>query len=435
MAGGQPTWPNRVVRSQARGNSENWWPKKFVTRLFRMRPVPLSVDLENGVLPGLGSEIVTHRPPCSGQIQRWSAAGKSMIYSAIAAAREALDPWRAIGAQERLKSLQALRNQLKDHRDEMVDLLVEDIGKPIRYARGEWARALALIDAAAQQVDAGQDRSPTETGYRRQPLGVIALIGPFNNPLAIPIGKIVPALLYGNAVIWKPAIPGTRIARRAAELFAAATKCPELLQIVCGGEQTARELMSTSDAVTLSGSVETGRVAQEICAAHRIPLQAELGGNNASIVWHDVDLGAAAASIVEGAFAFAGQRCTANRRAIVDPSIYDRFLSELVAACGRLVWGDPADERTQIGPLISPASRDRVAGVIERAKKSSLQVIAPLPETQSLPGDAWLTPTIVCCDDPNHEVVQEETFGPVLVVQRANDWEDAISLCNGVKQG
>ena len=255
-----------------------------------------------------------------------------MIDSAIAAAREALDPWRAIGAEQRLKSLQAFGNQLKDHRDEMVDLLVEDIGKPIRYARGEWARALALIDAAAQQVDAGQDRSPTETGYRREPLGVIALIGPFNNPLAIPVGKIVPALLYSNAVIWKPAIPGTRIAQRTVELFTAATNRPELLQVLCGGEQTACELMSSCDAVTLSGSLRTGRVAQEICSARQTPLQAELGGNNASIVWRDADLPGAAASIAEGAFVFAGQRCTANRRTIVETSIYDRFLDELVAA-------------------------------------------------------------------------------------------------------
>src|SRR5256885_4754214 len=371
MAGGLPIWPNPIVRSRARGSSENWWPKKFVTRPFRMKPVPLSVDLENGVLPAVGSEIVTHRPPCSGQVQRWPAASKSMIDSAIAAARKALDPWRGIGAGQRLKSLQAFGNQLKDHRDEIVDLLVEDIGKPIRYARGEWVRALALIDAATQQVDAGQDRSPTKTGYRREPLGVIALIGPFNNPLAIPIGKTVPALLYSNAVIWKPAIPGTRIARRTAELFAAATNRSELLQVLCGGERTGRELMSSCDAVTLSGSLKTGRVAQEICGAGQTPLQAELGGNNASIVWRDADLPAAAASIAEGAFAFAGQRCTANRRAIVEMGVYDRFLAKLVAASGRLTWGDPTHEQTQIGPMISSAARHRVSGGIERAKKSS----------------------------------------------------------------
>lgn len=400
-----------------------------------MKPVPLLVDPEDGVLPAVGPEIVTHRSPCSGRIQRWPVAGKSMIDSAIAAAREGLDPWRAIGAEQRLKSLQAFGSQLKNHRDEIVDLLVEDIGKPIRYARGEWARALALIDAAAQQVDAGQDRSPTKTGYRREPLGVIALIGPFNNPLAIPVGKIVPALLYSNAVIWKPAIPGTRIARRTAELFAAATDRPELLPVLCGGEQTACELMSSCDAVTLSGSLKTGRVAQEICSARQTPLQAELGGNNASIVWPDADLSGAAASIAEGAFAFAGQRCTANRRAIVGTGIYDRFLDELVAACGRLTWGDPTNEETQIGPLISSASCNRVAGVIERAKKSALRAIPPLQKSPTPTGDAWLSPAIICCDDPNHEVVQEETFGPVLVVQRARDWDDAISLCNCVEQG
>src|SRR5437762_6559357 len=269
MAGGPPNWPNLVARTQARGSSVNCWPQNFVTRPFRMKPVPLSADLESAVLPAVGSEIVTHRPPCSGQIQRWPAASKSMIDSAIAATREALDPWRGIGAGQRLKSLQAFGNQLKDHRDEIVDLLVEDIGKPIRYARGECDRALALIDAAAQQIDPGQDRSPTETGYRREPLGVITLIGPFNNPLAIPIGKIVPALLYSNAVIWKPAIPGTRVARKTAELFATATDRPELLQVLCGGERTARELMTSCDAVTLSGSLKNGLVGQEICEIGR----------------------------------------------------------------------------------------------------------------------------------------------------------------------
>jgi acyl-CoA reductase-like NAD-dependent aldehyde dehydrogenase len=264
---------------------------------------------------------------------------------------------------------------------------------------------------------------------------VIALIGPFNNPLAIPIGKIVPALLYSNAVIWKPAIPGTRIARRTAELFAASTNCPELLQVLCGGERTARELMSSCDAVTLSGSLRTGRVAQEICGVRQTPLQAELGGNNASIVWRDADLPAAASSIAEGAFAFAGQRCTANRRAIVETGISDRFLDELVAASTRLAWGDPTNEQTQIGPLISSASCTRVASVIERAKKSSLIVMRPLQKSQTPPGDAWLSPAIICCDDPTHEVAQEETFGPVLVVQRAKDWEEAIWLCNCVEQG
>src|SRR5213078_1405518 len=210
---------------------------------------------------------------------------------------------------------------------------------------------------------------------------------------------------------------------------------PKVLQVLCGNDQTARQLMAASDGVTISGSLKAGRAAQEICAAHHIPLQAELGGNNASIVWGDVELTAAAASITEGAFAFAGQRCTANRRAIVDSSIYDVFLDQLVMASRRLILGDPADEKTQIGPLISSASRNRVKAVIDRARAAAFRVITPSGKLDRAREDAWLEPTIVCCDDPSAEIVQEETFGPVLVIQKAKDWDEAILLCNGVKQG
>jgi acyl-CoA reductase-like NAD-dependent aldehyde dehydrogenase len=364
-----------------------------------------------------------------------AAGQKSDIAAAVAVARETFEFWWRVGVDERLRLLQAFGRQLQQHESVLVDLLVEDIGKPVRYAYDEVARAIALIGAAAKQIEPKQDRILKKTGYRREPLGVIGLIGPFNNPLAIPVGKIVPALLYGNAVIWKPAIPGSRIAKKTAELFAIATGQPKVLQVLCGSDQTARQLMAASDAVTISGSLKAGRAAQEICAARHIPLQAELGGNNASIVWGDVELTAAAASIMEGAFAFAGQRCTANRRVIVDSSIYDAFLDQLGIASRRLVLGDPADEKTQIGPLISSASRNRVKAVIDRARAAAFRVISPSGKLDGALGDAWLEPTIVCCDDPSAEIVQEETFGPVLVVQQAEDWDEAISLCNAVKQG
>ena len=360
----------------------------------------LLVDTELGV--------VTHSSPQNCE-RRWrlAAVQKSDIAAAVAVARETFEFWRRVGVDERLRLLQAFGHQLLQHESALVDLLVEDIGKPVRYARDEVARAIALVDAAAKQVEPEQDRILKKTGYRREPLGVIGLIGPFNNPLAIPVGKIVPALLYGNAVIWKPAVPGSRIAKKTAELFAIATGQPKVLQVLCGNDQTARQLMAASDGVTISGSLKAGRAAQEICAAHHIPLQAELGGNNASIVWGDVELTAAAANITEGAFAFAGQRCTANRRAIVDSSIYDVFLDQLVMASRRLILGDPADEKTQIGPLISSASRNRVKAVIDRARAAAFRVITPSGKLDGAWGDAWLEPTIVCCDDPSAEIVQE----------------------------
>lgn len=357
-------------------------------------------------------------------------AAQSQIAAARSQAGEAQRVWRETPTSERLRVLHSFAQDLREHGAELAHLLVEDVAKPIRYARGEVDRAVALIAAADQQVLPEQDHIPKATGHRREPLGVIALIAPFNNPLAIPIGKIVPALLYGNAVIWKPAIPGSRIAQRTAEIFARNAD-PDLLRVVCGDQVTACQVMEVCDAVTISGSIEAGRKAQEICTQQHIPLQAELGGNNAAIIWDDADLPSAARQVAEGAFVFAGQRCTANRRVIVSTEIYDAFLDRLTNATKSLVFGDPNDEGTHLGPVISAASARRVRDVIERARAASYRVIS----AASSYDERWIAPAIICCDDPDAEVVQEETFGPVLVVQRAADWDEAIELCNGVRQG
>jgi acyl-CoA reductase-like NAD-dependent aldehyde dehydrogenase/nicotinamidase-related amidase len=381
-------------------------------------------------------EVISHTSPQDAD-RAWqlTVAKKSEITALRATAERAFSKWRETPANERLKTLQTFADSLQEEEKELIELLVEDAGKPIRYARAEVGRALALIAAASKQLLPEQGGRSQRTGYRRQPLGIVALISPFNNPLAIPIGKIVPALLYGNIVVWKPAIPGSRIAKKTAECFASATGRPELMQVVFGDNEVAREVMEACDAVTISGSLKAGYAAQEICGRRHIPLQAELGGNNASIVWRDADLAAASAAITEGAFAFGGQRCTANRRAVVDAAIYDSFLEKLIGAASGVVWGDPRNEGTHLGALISAASGRRVEAVIERARVSSHRVITPVESLNDHRGDQWVAPAIICCDDPNAEIVQEETFGPVLVVQSAKNWDEAISLCNGVKQG
>jgi acyl-CoA reductase-like NAD-dependent aldehyde dehydrogenase len=196
---------------------------------------------------------------------------------------------------------------------------------------------------------------------------------------------------------------------------------------------------SKIDAVTISGSLAAGYSAQDICASRHIPLQAELGGNNAAIVWGDCELEEAALRVAEAAFGFAGQRCTANRRVIVDTRYYEIFLNYLKSAVSHLAWNDPLDDTTQVGPLISLDACRRVEAVVERAKETIGLVLAPhnmdLNFTELTRRGAYYPPTIICCDDPEHEVVQEETFGPVLVVQRARDWDHAMHLCNGVRQG
>jgi acyl-CoA reductase-like NAD-dependent aldehyde dehydrogenase len=191
-------------------------------------------------------------------------------------------------------------------------------------------------------------------------------------------------------------------------------------------------------AVTITGSSSTGYAAQAICARRRIALQAELGGNNAAIVWSDAELSSAARMVASGAFELAGQRCTANRRVIVHEAAYDEFMNLLLRESAALNWGDPMRDDTDIGPLVSATHRDQVAAAVERAVRQSGPTFLPLGDAPchvEEHGHKFYPPTILCCDDPATEIVQEETFGPVLVVQVAHTWDHAIRLLNGVRQG
>jgi acyl-CoA reductase-like NAD-dependent aldehyde dehydrogenase len=184
-------------------------------------------------------------------------------------------------------------------------------------------------------------------------------------------------------------------------------------------------------AVSLTGSEAAGRAAQEICARRHVPLQAELGGNNAAIVWPDCDLHDAALRIAEAAFGFAGQRCTACRRVVLADACRDVFLPQLREAVDGLAWGDALNQRTQIGPLVSREAARRIAALLARSHADLL--FGPRPQAPS--GEAYHPPVVLACDDRTAEIVQEESFGPVLVVQRARDFEHALDLCNGVRQG
>jgi acyl-CoA reductase-like NAD-dependent aldehyde dehydrogenase len=259
---------------------------------------------------------------------------------------------------------------------------------------------------------------------RYRPRGVIAVVTPWNNPVAIPLGQIAPALLYGNAVVWKSAPVAAAISDRLMHLIEVAGCPPGLVSVVHGDGATAERLLADDgvDAVTLTGTEATGYVAQAICAQRHVPLQAELGGNNVAIIWSDANVEAAAFAVAEGAFGFAGQRCTANRRVIVERACWDDFLTHLKQAVEAL------DAETDVGPLISPAKRDQVAALVARAGAVVLQ-----GRSSDAPG--FFPPTVIRCDDPACEVVQEETFGPVMVLQPATDFDHALSLCNGVRQG
>ena len=363
-------------------------------------------------------------------------ADAGLAQKAAASARDAGRDWRRVAPEERARLLTRLAELLDAAAPATARELAVDIGKPVRQGEAETRRAAVLVrNAAALRADA-RVRSGPDSLYRRVAVGVVAVVTPWNNPVAIPWGKIGPAIALGNAVVWKPAPPATGVALRMLALAREAGLPEGLVQVVAGDHRMAAAVMSAPgvDAVSISGSSLAGWAAQEICARRRIPLQAELGGNNAAIVWEGADLARAAELVAFGAFSFAGQRCTANRRVIVAPALFDAFLGHLTSAVAALAWGDPLDPATQVGPMISEAARDRVAAAVARAAAAGTRVIAP---HGAAPRDsrASFPPTLVI--EPAHDsaIVQEEAFGPILVVERARDFEEALDLVNGVRQG
>jgi acyl-CoA reductase-like NAD-dependent aldehyde dehydrogenase len=362
-------------------------------------------------------------------------ATEKEISKAVTIARKAGLKWRATPMAVRSQVLLRLADALAADQRNLARTIAREIHKPITLAAGEITRSVALLKAVAARADEPLETRCAESSIRRhRPLGVVAMITPWNNPVAIPLGKIAPALLYGNSVVWKPAPAGSSLAIKIMEQLHA-VNCPAgLVNLICGGRSTALSLMSHSgiDAVTITGSPAAGYSAQDVCGSRHIPLQAELGGNNAAIVWLDADLQKAAADISDAAFAFAGQRCTANRRVIVHARVYDKFLNLLQKATAGLVCGDPLNPRTRVGPLISKEKAFEITSLLDRIRVAGAKILNP---HKTKPSGACFPPTIVCCDGFAQEIFQEETFGPILVVAKARDWNHAMRLCNDVRQG
>lgn len=352
------------------------------------------------------------------------------VAAATTRGRQAWSNWMDGDTVHRRESLECLAVRLEQDVSIVAERMAREIGKPITYGQREVECTTELVRAISKQ-----EIEMPGAGVRRRSVGVIAVITPWNNPVLIPLGKIAAALMFGNTVVWKPAPIATSLAHLLLQHLRAAGIPEEVVSVIPGDRLCALQLMSDPrvDAVSLTGGSQAGYSAQDICARRHIPLQAELGGNNAAIVWPDGDLENAVARIAEGAFGQAGQRCTANRRAIVHADCYDQFLDLLTRAVATMPWGDPLDPATRVGPLVSVKHRDRVAAVVERAARTADRVI--VPHGERFPAGSWYPPTIICCPDPSAEIVQEETFGPLLVIQKAGDWKEAIGLCNGVRQG
>lgn len=362
-------------------------------------------------------------------------AGIPSVADAISAARNAQVEWRATPLADRQKLLMSIADAILHAGEDLAAEMARELGKPVTAARAEIASIPRLISSVLANAADAFERV-RGTPVRFEPRGVVAAITPWNNPLAIPIGKIAPAIAFGNAALWKPSPRAVRTSHMLGRCILAADPPPALITMIEGDDRMSELLMSSAgvDAVTITGSESAGRSAQDLCGRRMLPLQAELGGNNAAVVWDDCDLEEAAIATARGAFEFAGQRCTANRRIIVSSRIADEFLEHFRKAAAGLPFGDPADPETVISPVVSAASRDRLELLVQRAREEGCGVIT----LREVPPDdryAWVAPHLVIAGDHRSEIVQEESFGPLAVIQSAPDWESAIAMLNGVRQG
>jgi acyl-CoA reductase-like NAD-dependent aldehyde dehydrogenase/nicotinamidase-related amidase len=381
-----------------------------------------------------------HRHPCrtARVLATVPLGGSAEVDVAGPVAAAAQRVWARVAPAERASLLDRWAAELDAGRARFVDLLVREIGKPRRAAEEEVGRAAAHARTAAELVR--ETRAvPVAPGVSAvpRPVGVVGLVTPWNNPLAIPVGKIAPAIGFGNAVVLKPAPQGSLTAHALLETLERAGVPTGLVNAVFGAADAVRALCRDPHvaALSITGSIATGRAVAAFVADAMKPLQAELGGNNAAIVLADADLDRVVPDLVRAAFVFAGQRCTAIRRFVVERPVASRFAALVIDAVRALVLGDPDDPATEVGPLVSVEHRARVLATLARARADGARLLVGGTVPAGLAYGAWLAPALVADAAPESAIVQEETFGPVAVIQVADDLEHALVLANDVPHG
>lgn len=363
--------------------------------------------------------------------------GEEGVGEAVTRARKALSQWSKQSAAVRGGALNQIASDLEGRSGELADLIVREVGKPITEARGEVGRTVSILRYYAQMVLApdGDTYPANQAGdwliARRYPVGVCALLTPWNFPAAIPFWKAAPALGYGNTVILKPAPEATAVAETIAEI--ANKRLPEgVLQVVPGDAETGEPLVDHPgvDAVSFTGSTKVGRSVAQRVVGRGAKVQCEMGGQNPSLVLAGADLDHAAATIAGAAMGYAGQKCTATSRVIVEDSVYDEFRERLVAAVEALEVEGPENESCQVGPVISYEARDHALQAVQNSSGRTLT------GAESLDGDGfYLSPTLVELDDAASPLAKEEVFAPVSALLRASTAEEALNLANDVPYG
>jgi len=364
------------------------------------------------------------------------------VERAMAAARDARIGWRDTTPGQRMEALLALADVVDRHTEELVALESLNVGKPMSLANEEipiCADELRFFAGAARTLS-GPSAGEYAEGYtsfvRREPVGIVGQITPWNYPLMMAIWKIAPALAAGNVVVLKPSEMTPLTTLRLAEL-AADVLPPGVLNVITGdGDPVGAGIVMHADVsmVSLTGSVATGKWIARAAADTLKRVHLELGGKAPVVVLDDADPAAVAEGLKVASFCNSGQDCTAASRVIAGPRVYERLLEELVPVAESLTVGDPADgDAIDMGPVISGRQQQRVLGFLDRAADSGADVLTG--GSAGRERGFFVEPTIVAGVGQQAEIVQNEVFGPVVSVQRFDDDEQAIRWANDVAYG
>ncbi|MHA5047491.1 aldehyde dehydrogenase family protein [Streptomyces sp. SD15] len=368
-------------------------------------------------------------------------AGTQDVDAAVQRASRAQRAWAAAAPADRARLLRRFATVVDDHIEELARLEVREAGHTIGNARWEAGNVRDLLDYAAGGVERLTGRQiPVPGGLDvtiLEPLGVVGVIAPWNFPMPIAAWGTAPALAAGNAVILKPAETTPLTALRLAELALEAGLPEHLFQVLPGAGPVAGNALVEHPGVAkivFTGSTTVGKqvLAKGSALLKRITL--ELGGKSPNIVFADADIEAAAAAAPMSFLDNSGQDCCARTRILVQRSAYDRFLELLAPAIESVVVGDPSEEQTQMGPLISRAQLDRVRSYVDGAADSDAEAAGIRGKAPEGPG-FWFPPTVLTDIDPRARVAVEEVFGPVAVVLPFEDEADAIRLANATEYG
>ena len=392
-----------------------------------------------------GREIEVRNPADQDElVGKGVLASRREAAAALEAASEALPAWSRLPGPKRGEVVERAADLLRAEQDEVARLLTREEGKTVAEAKGEIYRAYNVLNyTAGQSRRMGGITIPSELPKNfaytmRQPLGVVALITPWNFPICIPAWKIAPALVAGNTVVFKPSSTTPLTAAKLVDIFERAGLPPGVLNLLVGSSSDIGDLI-TGDrrvrGISFTGSSENGTQIYATSAARGVKAQCEMGGKNPVVVLEDADLDLAADGIVSGAFGSTGQRCTATSRAILHESIADDLLSRVTHRVSKWKLGSGLDPDVQMGPLVSAQQLKTVEQYVEAGKREGAKLVIGGKRPAGLSRGFFMEPTIFDGVKPEHRIAREEIFGPVLSVIRANNYEEAIEFANTSEYG